>query len=74
MQYDTAEVKAVEQRCHDIGVIQRNDPQLSTLITFLEKGELPDDQTLAKRIVLEHNQYDLSDAVLHHENPINPGC
>ena len=68
----TAEENA--ERCRDISVLKRKDPHLSSLISFLEKGELPEDQKLAKRIVLEHSQYDLIDEVLHHENPINPGC
>ena len=58
---------------HDISALQRKDLQFSSLITFLEKGELPDNQKLAKRIVLEQSQYDLIDNILHHENPINPG-
>ena len=47
---------------------------MSTLITFLEEGELPDDPKLAKRMVLEQSQYDLIDDILHHENPVDPGC
>ena len=70
----TDEEKADVEKCHDIGAKQRKDPQLSSLISFLEKGELPDDHKLAKRIAVEHSQYDLIDDILHHENPINPGC
>ena len=73
-QSGTAEEKANGEKHHDIGALQRKDPQLSNLITFLEKKELPDDQKLAKRILLEHSQYDLIDDVLHHESPVNPGC
>ena len=59
--HGTTEMKADGEKCHDIGVLQRKDPQLTTLIIFLEKRELPDDQKLAKRIVLEYSQYDLID-------------
>ena len=45
--------KADVEKYHNIGALQRKDPQLSTLITFLKKGELPNDQKLAKRIALE---------------------
>ena len=51
----TDEKRADVEKCHNIGALQRKDPQLSTFITFLEKGKLPDDQKLAKRIVLEHS-------------------
>ena len=70
-QNDSTEEKVEED--HDISALQRKDPQFSSLITFLEKRELPDDQKLAKRIVLEQSQYDLIDNILYHENPINPG-
>ena len=69
----TDEEKADVEKCHDTGALQRKDPQLSSLISFLEKGELPNDHKLAKRIAVEHSQNNLID-VLHHENPINPGC
>ena len=34
----------------NIGILQRQDPQLSTLITFLEERELPDDPKLASQM------------------------
>ena len=71
--HGTAGEKANAEKC-GIGALQRKVSQLSNLITFLESGELPHDPKLAKRKVLEQGQYDLMDNVLHHENPVNPGC
>ena len=40
------------------------------MIELLECGTLPPDEKLARKLVLEQDQYD---EILHHENPANPG-
>ena len=41
------------------------------MIDYLKCGKLPEDKLQAKKLVMEHSQYDLIDNVLHHENPAN---
>ena len=52
---------------------QKKDPGLAALCLYLEDGTLPDDKKLAKRIVIESQQYDIIDGVLHFENRSFPG-
>ena len=52
---------------------QRKDPDLSSIIDYLEKDTLPDDEKKAKKLLLESSQYDMLDGVLHNENPVAPG-
>ena len=53
--------------------LQRNDPDLQQIIELLESGKLPSDEKLARKLVLEQDQYDIIDGILHHENPANLG-
>ena len=53
--------------------LQRSDPDLLQIIELLEGGTLPSDEKLARKLVLEQDQYDIIDGILHHENPTNPG-
>ena len=41
--------------------------------SYLSNGVLPNDDKLARKLVLESRYFDLLDCVLHHENPHNPG-
>lgn len=52
-------VAAVEQDLPEVGlgVLQREDEALSEIITFLERGVLPEDEKRAKVIVLSQSQY-----------------
>ena len=36
-------------------------------------GLIPEDQNVAKKIMLESHHYEMIDDVLHHENPNQPG-
>ena len=54
------------------GELQRSDPDLLEMIELLEGGTLPSDKKLARKLVLEQDQYDIIDGILHHENPANP--
>ena len=57
----------------EITECQRKDPDLSSIIDYLEKGLLPDDEKQCKKLVLESPQYDMVDGVLHNESPVAPG-
>lgn len=52
---------------------QAKDLALVPVIIYLRDDVLPDDQKLARKLVLEGPQYDLINGVLHHENPHQPG-
>ena len=62
-----------QQRFEDIAKYQYSDPQLLPMINYLKSGKLPEDESEAKKLVMEHSQYDLIDNVLHNENPANRG-
>ena len=62
-----------QQRFEDIAKYQCSDPQLLPMIDYLKSGKLPEEESEAKKLVMEHSQYDLIDDVLHHENPTNRG-
>ena len=60
-------------RFEDIAKYQCSDSQLLPMINYLKSGKLPENETEAKKLVMEHSQYDLIDNALHHENPTNRG-
>ena len=62
-----------QQRLEDIAECQCSDPQLFPMIDYLKSGQLPEDESQAIKLVMEHSQYDLVDDVLYHENPANHG-
>ena len=53
--------------------LQFKDPDLQLRTFLLATGDLPQDKKLAKKLVLEQDQYDINDRILHHENPAYPG-
>ena len=61
------------QKMKDIRDLQEKDPDLVPLVWYLKKGELPTEEEISERIVLESARYDLIDGVLHSENPSTPG-
>ena len=40
---------------------------------YLSHGHIPEDQNLARKIVLESQHYEMIDNILHHEDPNQPG-
>ena len=48
---------------------QRKDPELSTIIKYLEDKELPDDEKLSKQVVLRAAQFSMDNSVLHYVDP-----
>lgn len=43
------------------------------MFLYLADSALPEDDKVARKIVLESHHFDLLDGVLHHENPHSPG-
>ena len=52
---------------------QRDDPELTSLIDFLEKGTLPDNDAEARKLVITSEAFDFTDGLLYHESPNLPG-
>ena len=48
---------------------QRQDPNLNTIIQYLEDGELPADEEVAKQIVLHAAHFSMDDAILYYVDP-----
>ena len=53
----------------DLATLQREDPQLEAIITYLETGVLPSEENSAKRIALTQSQYLIEEGVLYHVEP-----
>ena len=53
----------------DFGAEQREDTNVSEIITFLECGALPDDETHARRIVLQRSLFTIENRVLYYLDP-----
>ena len=66
--------EAVAEKLVKIGHLQREDPALATMWTYLEQGQLPVDEKNAKRLVLESCNHDVIRGVLYYEPPTIPGC
>ena len=56
-------------RVSEIAEQQRQDPELSPIIKYLEDGTIPTEKKLARRLVMEHSRFDVVDGVLYYENP-----
>ena len=56
----------------DIGQLQHQDPQLSFILQYHEKGILPEEDKLAYRLVLETDLYEVMDGVLFFIGPSAP--
>ena len=52
----------------EIRELQLKDPELAVYITYLEQKVLPENDSVAKRIVLESKRMELIDGVLHRED------
>ena len=58
-----------EFRSEPLSRRQREDPHLRQIITYLESGDLPDEEKRAREIVLGASQFTLDDEVLYKFNP-----
>ena len=52
---------------------QQGDPDLQAMMVYLEEGKLPEEDKVARRLVMESSSYELLDGVLHHQHPTDPG-
>ena len=57
----------------EIHQMQMEDVDLQPYKKYHSHGLLPEDQNVARKIVLESQHYEMIDGVLHHENPNQPG-
>ena len=55
----------------EIRELQLKDPELAVYITYLEQKVLPENDSVAKRIVLESKRMELIDGVLHREDVVD---
>ena len=69
----TASVASVVAASEDLGAAQRVDPDFKLVFAYLDKGMLPDDDSEARKVVLNSEAFDLTDGVLYHESPTVPG-
>ena len=53
--------------------MQLKDPDLAQYLTYLERHTLPDDDCVAKRIVIESSRMEIIDGVLYREDASNSG-
>ena len=73
LQTNTSKGSDDKQLQHEISLQQREDSDLVKYITFIQLGQLPDDDKSARRLILEQNQFEVTDGILYHENPTDPG-
>ena len=57
----------------EIRQMQMEDVDLQPYMKYHSHCLLPEDQNVARKIVLESQHYEMIDGVLHHENPNEPG-
>ena len=50
----------------NLASLQQKDPELATIMGYLETGALPEDESVSKRLSLTESQYLLQDGVLYH--------
>ena len=65
--------EATQQKLRELSALQKSCEELKPMFLYLADGILPDDEKVARRIILESRHFDLLDGVLHHENPQSPG-
>ena len=78
---DCFEVKAgkqvtdheLKESLKEVQGMQLRDPHLALYVTYSEHHTLPDDDRIAKRIVLESRRMEIIDGVLYREDVSNPG-
>ena len=53
------------EETEDLPAMQRSDPELMVVITYLETGGLPEDEKLARQVALTRSQHVIEDDVLY---------
>ena len=69
----TAFVASVVAASEDLGAAQRVDPDFRLVFAYLDEGTLPDDDSEARKVVLNSEAFDLTDGVVYHESSTTPG-
>ena len=57
----TASVASVVAASEDLGAAQRVDPDFKLVCVYLDKGMLPDNDSKARKVVLNSESFDLTD-------------
>ncbi len=52
---------------------QQEDEELALMIDYLCDGKIPEDEVVARKVVLQSSRYEVLDGILQFENPTNPG-
>ena len=65
--------EATQQKLQELSTLQRSCEELKPMTLYFADGTLPEDEKVARKVVLESRHFDLLDGVLHHENPHSPG-
>ena len=60
---------AVASTGNDLADLQRNDPSLVLVIDFVEKGTIPTDANLARKIASTADHYTVTDGILYYLDP-----
>ena len=63
--YGISELETVVQ-------LQKADLDLCRLLEYLESGTLPDNEQVARKLILESCQFDVIDGVLYHQDSLTP--
>ena len=53
----------------DLPTLQRQDENLASIISYVETGLLPTDESMAKKVALTESQYVVEDRVLYKVEP-----
>ena len=69
----TASVASVVAASEDLGAAQRVDPDFRLVFAYLDKGTLPNNDSEARKVVVNSEAFDLTDGVLYHESSTTPG-
>ena len=56
-------------RINAIAEQQRQDPELSPILSYLVDGRVPEERKLARKLVMERSRFDIIDGILYYENP-----
>ena len=64
---------AIKESREKIRELQYKGEELLSYVNYLERGSLPEDAQLVKRIVLGSKNFEMIDGVLHYESPTSPG-
>lgn len=57
----------------NLSTLQEEDPYYHAMMVYIAEGDLPTDDKMARRVVMESRYFDTIDNVLYHESPHFPG-